>query len=129
MQTFTILIWSSWSLPWVTVRCQKNRVVNICSLQSSAAKYVANKKLRWFQNFSVCLCDSAIRLWKICQRLSRNLCILRRQWLRHASVFYQGQWFVFLTVESTSSTWIIPFTYNTLERVKRKTLFLSLITL
>ena len=57
-------------------------------------------------------------------RLSRNLCISRRQWLWHSSAFCQRLWFVFLTVDTTYFTGIILFTYNSLEQMKWRTIFL-----
>ena len=95
-------------------------------ISNTAFKYVGNKMPRRFQNFSVCLSNTSA---KICCRLNRNLCILHRQWLRHTSAFCPELWSSFLTVETTCSTWIIMFTYNTLELVKRKTMLPLLITL
>ena len=72
--------------------------------------YVGDKIPRKIQNFSVCLGNaSAKKNW---QMLSRNLCISRWQWLRHASAFCQGLWFVFWTVDTTYFTNIILFTYT-----------------
>ena len=53
-----------------------------------------------------------IRWQKNCRRLSRNLCILCRQWLRHTSAFSWMLGFGFLI---NCSTWIILFTCNPLE--------------
>ena len=75
-----------------------------CSLRNSDAKYVGNNMPRRFQNFSVCLGNNSAKKKKKCRRLSRNLCTLHWQWLRHTSAFCQGLWFVFLTVETTCST-------------------------
>ena len=64
---------------------------------------------------------------KNCRRLSKNLCILRRQWLRHTSTFCQRLWFVFLMVRT-----ILPKLHCLLIthlNMKRKTIFFSLITL
>ena len=55
---------------------------------------------------------SIIRWQKNCRWLSRNLCILCRQWLRHTSAFSWMLWFGFLI---NCSTWIILFTCNPLE--------------
>ena len=46
---------------------------------------------------------SAIHRQKDCRKRSRNLCILRWQWLRDTSAFCQ-RLFVFLTVKTTCST-------------------------
>ena len=79
-----------------------------------------------FTNFQFAL---TIHWKKICQKLSRNLCISCQQWLRHTSAFCQELWFVFFTVDTTYSTYITLFTYNTLKHEKQKTIFLPLITL
>ena len=60
---------------------------NIYSLRNSGVKYVGKKMPRLFQNFSVSLGNT-------CRSLSRNLCILSQQWLRHTSAFCQGLWFI-----------------------------------
>ena len=59
-----------------------------CSVRNSDAKYVGNNMPRRFQNFSVCLGNTSAK--KKCRRLSRNLCTLHWQWLRHTSAFCQG---------------------------------------
>ena len=63
------------------------------SLQNSGVKYFGHKMLRQFQNFSACLGNTLAK--KNCRRLSKNLYILLRQWLRHTSAFCKGLWYVF----------------------------------
>ena len=70
---------------------------------------------------------SAICWEKNCWRLSRNLRMAAMA-LAYLNI-YQRLWFGFLIVEVTCSTWIILFTYNKLQLVKRKTIFLLLTTL
>ena len=60
---------------------------NIYSLRNSGVKYVGKKMPRLFQNFSVSLGNT-------CRSLSRNLCILSQQWLRHTAAFCKGLWFI-----------------------------------
>ena len=80
---------------------------------------------RQIQNFPVY--PSIASAKKTCQILSRKLCILRRHWLRYISAFCQGLWFGFLTVDTTYSTYIIFFTYNTFIQEKQRAIFLPLI--
>ena len=84
-------------------------------LSKSAIK--CQRKFRIFQ-FAL-----ATRWQKNCQRLTRNLCISNQQWLHHTSAFCQGPWFGFLTVDTTYSTNIILFTYNTLNGRNRREYF------
>ena len=100
--------------PKLVTSAFKNQV-----LSPSAIKY--RGKFRIFQ-FA-----SAMLRQKNCQRLSRNICISRRKWLRHTSVFCQGLWFSLLTTDTTYSTYIILFTGTGLKREKQKTRFLPLI--
>ena len=59
--------------------------------------------IKWWGSFKNFQFPSAIRWWKICQRLGRNPyyhyavnCILLYwQWLQHTSAFCQRLWFVF----------------------------------
>ena len=95
-------------------------------LWNSSAKYIGNKMPRQIQKFSVCLGNASA---KKLPRLSAKLCISHRQWLLHTSAFCQGLWFGILTVDTTYSTYIMLFTYNTLKREKHRTIFLPLITL
>ena len=85
----------------------------------------STKCLGKFTNFQFAL---AMHRKKICQKLSRNFCISCQQWLWHTSAFCQ-ELFVFFTVHTTYSTYIILFTCNTLKHEKQKTIFLSLVTL
>ena len=65
----------------------------LLSLWNSSAKYVGNKMLRWFQNFSVWLENASTKInWS---RLSRKLCLLPRLWPRAMVCF---------TVETNCST-------------------------
>ena len=100
-----------------------NTAFKIQVLSTSATKCRGDFKIFQFA--------SAIRRQKMpfCCRLNRSLCILNRQWRRHTSAFCQGLWFNFLPVENTCSAWIIKFTYNSLQLVKRKTILSLVITL
>ena len=71
------------------------------------------KMPRQFYNFSVCVSNTS---QKNCRRLSRNLRMLRRQWLRHTSAFCQGLWFVFLTVQTSCSTYVFMTHVNVWNR-------------
>ena len=85
--------------------------------------------IKCWRNFWIFHFASTICRQKNCQRLNRNLCILRQQWLWYTLAFCQGLWLGFSVVETTCSTKIISFTYNILERVKQKPIFFSLISL
>ena len=64
-------------LSMLTIKCQGNfRIFQFASAYGSAKNYL---------------------------RLSRNLCILHRQWLQDTLAFFQGLWWVLLTVETTCS--------------------------
>ena len=65
---------------------------------------VTTSAIKCWGNFRIFQFASAIHWQKNWQRLSRNLCILCRQWLWHTMTFYQGLWLGFLTV--------ILFTYS-----------------
>ena len=59
--------------------------------------------IKWEGIFWLFQFASAIHRQKGCRKRSRNLCILRRRWLRDTSAFCQ-RLFVFLTVKTTCST-------------------------
>ena len=71
---------------------------------------------RQILNFTVCLGNAPAK--KNCQKLIRNLCMSRPQWLWYTSAFYQGLWFGFSTVDTTYYIYIILFT--PLNRRKRR---------
>ena len=68
-----------------------------------------------------------MRRQKNCRRLKRYLCILRRQWLRHALASCQGLWFGFKQLRLFVLPNYIVYLWNTWKGDTEDT-FLSLIT-
>ena len=89
--------WNNYNLFFKnTVNLTSVNDLSFHSFRNSGAKYVS-KKCRG--NFRIFQFASSIRRQKKpkkhWRRLSRNLCILRRQWIRHTSAFWRGIWFGF----------------------------------
>ena len=90
------------------------------SPRNSGAKYDSNKMLRWFQNFSVCLSNVLAKIPAKDSRDTlayyvRNDFDMPQHFAKDYEFFKLYKWYL--------------IAYNTRERVKRKTLFLLLITL
>ena len=82
---------------------------------------------RQIQNFSICLGNASAK--KVVEDLAETFVYhIGNSFgiLRH---FSKDEDLVFLTVDTTYSTYIILFDYNTLKRKKQKTIFLPLFTL
>ena len=69
------------------------------NLRNSGAKYIGNKMLRQFQNFSVCLANILEK--KLLKTQQKPLYITLVMALTYLCVLFQGLLFVFLTVETT----------------------------
>ena len=110
---------NNWLKTYLTYRKKMLHWMVKHSLQNPCDKCTSNKMPRQFQNFSVCLGHmSAKKPAKVSAETfmlaiaSTYLSILPRAMI----------WF--LIIEPICSTKIILFTYNILEQVKRKTIFL-----
>ena len=90
---------------WSGAHGLTRRLWNLGVKSTSAIKCLGN-----FRNFQFI---SEIHWQKNCQRFSRNLCMLYRQWLRHTLAFCRRLWFGFLIVEITCSTelYCLPITH------------------
>ena len=89
------------------------------SLQNPCDTYTSNKMPRQFQNFLVCLGHMSA---KKPAKVSAETFMLAIA-LTYLSILPRAMiWF--LIIEPICSTKIILFTYNILEQVKRKTIFL-----
>ena len=80
-----------------------NYFVFPCILTAFKIQVLSTTAIKCWGSFRILKFVSALRPQKNCQRLSRNLCILRQQWFQHILTFCQRLWFVFFFFQTCSA--------------------------